>query len=455
MDKDVEVVRRAVENWYLGKTSARFESSSQGAGVISTGAGDHGGVSYGTYQLSSKMGTLREYLDQSRYRTHFEALQPATPAFDAKWRELARTDPGFARDQHDFVGRTHYGKQVERLNAIGIDLSERGRAVQDLAWSTSVQFGNMTPGIFQKGLAEKFGPDYEFTRLSDRDIVDAVQEFKINHNSSLFRSSPAWQPGLLKRAHAERVSLIELAEQENLLVAHGVTTGGSQSQGRWAQRVGESAGALVRDRVSVQKYGSRGGDVRALQEQLSALGYGGSAGKPLAVDGEYGEQTRHAVRCFQEAHGLVPDGIAGRNTRLALDDAERRPLLSERPHADALLFHEAKRNLRIIEGVCRTEAALDRAAGALAATAKLQGFSHIDHVVLNTRVDGLICVQGGLEAPDRRVASIEKSTAISQSLQQSTDQLTGQRVAQDESVQARVRMEHMEHRSGPVVGVRP
>ncbi|HFP9633493.1 TPA: hypothetical protein ACHOQV_005292, partial [Escherichia coli] len=44
--------------WPLGKTSERYESGGRGPGVISSGKGDHGGVSYGMYQLSSKMGTV-------------------------------------------------------------------------------------------------------------------------------------------------------------------------------------------------------------------------------------------------------------------------------------------------------------------------------------------------------------------------------------------------------------
>ncbi|HFO7914780.1 TPA: hypothetical protein ACHK1J_005692, partial [Escherichia coli] len=36
--------------WPLGKTSERYESGGRGPGVISSGKGDHGGVSYGMYQ---------------------------------------------------------------------------------------------------------------------------------------------------------------------------------------------------------------------------------------------------------------------------------------------------------------------------------------------------------------------------------------------------------------------
>lgn len=35
------------------------------------------------------------------------------------------------------------------------------------------------------------------------------------------------------------------------------------------------------------------------------------AGTPITVDGSYGRRTRNAVRAFQAAHGLDPDGLAG------------------------------------------------------------------------------------------------------------------------------------------------
>jgi hypothetical protein len=152
MSSKDEAARNALTKWHLGQSSERYESSGLGAGTISTGKNDHGGVSYGAYQLSSKAGTLREYLTQSAYGKKFGTLRPATPEFDAKWREVAQADSGFGRDQHDFIGRSHYQKQVGRLNVIGIPLGHRGRAVQDLLWSTSIQFRDLTPTIVSDAL---------------------------------------------------------------------------------------------------------------------------------------------------------------------------------------------------------------------------------------------------------------------------------------------------------------
>ncbi|MGY3230975.1 hypothetical protein ACVWWJ_002459 [Luteibacter sp. HA06] len=203
MTDDLERARQAASEWHLGQTSARYESGGD-VGTISTGKDDKGGVSYGAYQLSSVSGTLREYLDQSPYGAQFQGLTPATPAFNTQWQTLARTDPGFGQDQHQFIGQSHYSQQVAALQARGLDLSHRGMAVQDALWSTSVQCRGLTPGIFDKGLQEKFGQHYDLATLSDRDIVGAVQDYKTAHVDTLFAGSPKLHHSLQARFGHEK-----------------------------------------------------------------------------------------------------------------------------------------------------------------------------------------------------------------------------------------------------------
>ena len=61
------------------------------------------------------------------------------------------------------------------------------------------------------------------------------------------------------------------------------------------------------------KKGSRGDDVKLLQETLNGLGY--DCGK---ADGIFGKNTKNAVERFQTAQGLKADGIVGRLTWTAL-----------------------------------------------------------------------------------------------------------------------------------------
>ncbi len=64
---------------------------------------------------------------------------------------------------------------------------------------------------------------------------------------------------------------------------------------------------------ALSQLGSRGQEVRSVQQKLKQLGfYGGS------VDGVFGAQTRRAVVAFQKSVGITADGIAGPKTLLYL-----------------------------------------------------------------------------------------------------------------------------------------
>ena len=64
---------------------------------------------------------------------------------------------------------------------------------------------------------------------------------------------------------------------------------------------------------ALSKYGSRGQEVRTIQDKLKRWGY--YTGN---VDGIYGSLTVSAVKRFQQKNGLKVDGIAGTNTLNAL-----------------------------------------------------------------------------------------------------------------------------------------
>ena len=64
---------------------------------------------------------------------------------------------------------------------------------------------------------------------------------------------------------------------------------------------------------ALSKYGSRGNEVKQIQEKLKRWGYYNGN-----VDGIYGTKTLNAVKSFQKKNGLVVDGIAGKKTLNAM-----------------------------------------------------------------------------------------------------------------------------------------
>ncbi len=81
----------------------------------------------------------------------------------------------------------------------------------------------------------------------------------------------------------------------------------------------EDAAAYGQDiEAAVLKEGSRGNDVKTVQDKLRRWGY-----YKGSVDGIYGPKTKEAVKYFQRKNGLTADGIVGKKTFEALGMMEQ------------------------------------------------------------------------------------------------------------------------------------
>lgn len=98
-----------------------------------------------------------------------------------------------------------------------------------------------------------------------------------------------------------------------------------------------AAGKAADNVVFTLRSGSKGDEVKKLQNALNAQGYDCGA-----ADGIFGAKTEAAVRNFQSDHSLTVDGIAGKATQAALYAAEDTPkptytvTLRNVPQADAI-----------------------------------------------------------------------------------------------------------------------
>jgi hypothetical protein len=141
------VADRAAVAFALGKLSERFEVGGRGPGTVSTGLGDAGGVSYGSYQMTSvpRGGTVLRFVRDPSFpfADAFKNLTPGTQEFGEAWRRLAQEQPAaFKEAQHEFIRRTHFDPMAERIRQhTGIDVLTRSPALQDCIWSTAVQHG--------------------------------------------------------------------------------------------------------------------------------------------------------------------------------------------------------------------------------------------------------------------------------------------------------------------------
>lgn len=198
----------------LGAVSAMFESGKGGVGTISTGKGDHGGVSYGAHQLSSKSGTMAKFLRSeqgSAYAQEFAGLQPGTAEFNQKYKEVVgRDSKGFEEAQAGFMKATHYDPAARKLaNDTGLDVSKRSRALQELVYSTSTQYGGGS-SVLAKALAGR-----DASSMSDEELINTMQDYKRDNVGVNFKSSSAdVQASVAQRAEREKATLQKILADE-------------------------------------------------------------------------------------------------------------------------------------------------------------------------------------------------------------------------------------------------
>ncbi|MGN6480961.1 XVIPCD domain-containing protein [Luteibacter sp.] len=378
--------------WKIGQTSLYFESAGAGPGTVSQGQGDLGGMSYGTYQIASGTGTLNEFLAYSGYERDFSKLTMNSAEFVAEWKRLAASDPAFSDAQHDFIQKTHYDPQVQSLKRAGIDVDGRGAAVQDMVWSTAVQYRGYTTKIVSRGLAEAYGPDFKLGELSDVQIVRAVQDSKLKHVTDDFRSSLTQTPGLEARIETEKHALSYLAETGFPMATSEI---GSQQRS-----------------FAPLKLGASGPRVEAIQEGLRDLGYLSAAGRSIDPDGHMGPATQEALRSFQRASGLYVHGSVSVLTERRLTEQQlsrdiglgslaeastRMPScsLDDKAHPDHGMFSSARMLVHDLDRQHGREpdARSDNLAASLVVAARSSGLERIDQVALSDDASRLWGVQ--------------------------------------------------------------
>lgn len=78
--------------------------------------------------------------------------------------------------------------------------------------------------------------------------------------------------------------------------------------------IANTSGLVVPYPGTLLREGSRGDNVRLMQEYLQTIRQRYTSIPPLAADGIFGPDTRRSVVAFQNTFGLEADGIIGRNT---------------------------------------------------------------------------------------------------------------------------------------------
>lgn len=184
----------------LGSLSERYESGGKGPGTVSSGENDPGGVSYGTYQLATKTGTLKAFLEKegAPWLGKFGANQPGSKPFSDMWKAIAaKQSDEFGRAQHAFIERTHYRPPVEDvLKKTGLDLDKRCDAVRDVCWSVGVQHGRAAVILNEAVRAAKASTP-ETDPNFDRCLIEEIYLSRDRYVRGVARTLPAKQKATL------------------------------------------------------------------------------------------------------------------------------------------------------------------------------------------------------------------------------------------------------------------
>ena len=198
----------------LGAVSSAFETGGRGVGTVSSGKGDNGGVSYGAHQMTAK--TMSSFLNSkvgSPYKSQFQGLTPGTAAFTAKYKEVVSKDgKGFAAAQQKYIDQEYFGVAAnDILKKTGLNVNKRGRALQELVYSTAVQYGPYSIG---KWINSMYGK--KASTVSDAAIITAIQNYKIKNNDVLMKSSSSdVRKGVADRAKTEKEMLLNINAKNN------------------------------------------------------------------------------------------------------------------------------------------------------------------------------------------------------------------------------------------------
>lgn len=192
----------------LGKLSEKYESGNRGPATVSDGVGDPGGVSYGTYQLASKVGRADAFV-KKYYAKEFEGMKAGTDEFTKRWKELAAKDAdGLRKNEHEYIKDTHYDPQAAKLaKELKLDVAKRSAALRDVVWSTAVQHGPNTDVIVKAaGTLTKDGK--AIGDVTDEELIRAVyaergRKTEDGKLARFTRVSDKWIPGLTKRFENE------------------------------------------------------------------------------------------------------------------------------------------------------------------------------------------------------------------------------------------------------------
>jgi hypothetical protein len=202
----------------LGGISSKYESSGN-PGAISNTPGDYGGKSYGTWQFSSKTGSLNSFVNwlKENHSDFYSKLASAKSQdgnafgvnFDEAWTSISKASRSqFFNAQSDYVKQAFYDRAAVTLKKrIGFNIDGRSNALKESLWSTVVQHGvGGAVNIFSKLNLNG----------SDRQIINELYSERQKVNIYFRSSSERVRQSVYNRFSRERVDMLNMLGGEEV-----------------------------------------------------------------------------------------------------------------------------------------------------------------------------------------------------------------------------------------------
>lgn len=150
----IDIIQDDINNSQLGYISAREESNGN-PGAVGLNPNDKGGASFGVWQLSSKMGTVDDFLNFIKDKNREIYLQLSESKkqdnnsygenFISSWKEIAKNKHDlFYELQRLFIKRNYYDSFIKlaKKNNLNINYLLDYNSTSNMIWSTCVQHGS-------------------------------------------------------------------------------------------------------------------------------------------------------------------------------------------------------------------------------------------------------------------------------------------------------------------------
>lgn len=202
----------------VGFISAKYESNGDG-GMVSSGAGDYGGVSYGVVQFSSTQGSAQSFVNwlkqaNPQMGNAFGNYKPGTAEFGTAWKQTYKQYGEAFTDLQNQYAYDNFVKPLADLayKKTGVDYT-RSVALREMLFSTAIQFGGGSLGLKALGNVN--------ANMSDTELINASYDNKINNYKSYYRSSSsAVQEGVRSRWINEKQDVLALVGTNSTAVAN-------------------------------------------------------------------------------------------------------------------------------------------------------------------------------------------------------------------------------------------